>query len=124
MATQESVTRITGVAGADLSAVANIYKFVEGNQNSVTIANADTDFAMGILQSLNVAGAPVDVAIDGISKLRVSGIIAAEARIAPDTDGRGKAAVAGDQVRAILMEASTAANDLVACRLVDGGLLA
>lgn len=119
MATQESLTIISAIAGADLSAVANVYKFVEGNQNSATLCNADTDIAMGILQGPNVQGAPVPVATHGISKLRVSGPIAAEARIAPDTDGRGKTAAAGDQVRAIAMEAATGANDLIAVRLVD-----
>jgi hypothetical protein len=120
MATQEAVKRITCLAGADLSAAANIYKIVEGNQNSVTLANADTDIHLGILESLNIQGAPVDIAIAGVAKIRVSGIISAGVLIAADTDGRGKAAASGDRYIGVLMEASTAANDIVSILIAPG----
>jgi hypothetical protein len=120
MATKEAVKRITCLAGADLSAAANYCKIVEGDQNSVTLANADTDLQFGILDSLNVQGAAVDVAIGGIGKVRVSGIIAAGALVTADTDGRAKAAVSGDRYVGVLMEASTAANDIVSILIAPG----
>jgi hypothetical protein len=119
MASNEATVRVSAVAGADLSADTNIYKFVEGTRASVTLANADTDIAMGVLHSLGTSGRAVDVAIAGITKLRVAGTPGAQVRIAPDTDGRGKLAAAGDQVRAITLEAATADNDLISVRLVD-----
>jgi hypothetical protein len=120
MATQEAVKRISCNAGADLSAPANIYKFVEGNQNSVTLANADTDIIMGVLESLGIQGQAVSIAVEGVAKVRVSAVMAAETLVTADTDGRARAAVSGDRYRGVLMEASTAINDIVAVRLVDG----
>jgi hypothetical protein len=120
MATQEAVKRISCNAGADLSAAANIYKFVEGNQNSVTLANADTDIIMGVLESLGIQGQAVSIAVEGVAKVRVSAVMAAETLVTADTDGRARAAVSGDRYRGVLMEASTAINDIVAVRLVDG----
>jgi hypothetical protein len=120
MATQEAVKRISCNAGADLSAAANIYKFVEGNQNSVTLANADTDIIMGVLESQGIQGQAVSIAVEGVAKVRVSAVMAAETLVTADTDGRARAAVSGDRYRGVLMEASTAINDIVAVRLVDG----
>jgi hypothetical protein len=123
MATQEDVQNISCKAGADLSAVSNLYKFVEGGQDSVTIANAATDTITGVLQSLNPQGYVVAVAYRGLPKVRASAAFAVGAFLTSAADGRAVAAATGNRYRAVAMEAALAANDLVTVRLVDGNNL-
>jgi hypothetical protein len=64
-------------AGADLSAAANQYKFVEvDSSGNVSVCNAVTDRPIGVLQNRPKQGEAAEVTISGITKLQADAALA------------------------------------------------
>lgn len=61
----------TFIAGADLSAAANQYKFVKLNSNAkeVVLASGTTDNVVGVLQDTPALGEACEVVIFGVTKV-------------------------------------------------------
>ena len=88
MAIEERLEQVTAVAGADLSAAANLFKAVKLDTNGdVVLCSAITDVTFGILQDLATAGHAVPVAVGGICKAKAGATIAAGAPVACKADG-------------------------------------
>jgi len=71
MAYEEATIAVTMVAGADLSGVANQYKFVKLNSTAdqVVLATAITDDVFGVLQDTPQLGEACEVVIFGVTKV-------------------------------------------------------
>lgn len=85
-------------AGADLSAVANQFKFVELNSGGdVTVCNAVTDTPIGVLQNRPKSGEMAEVRVFGPTKLQADAALATPgAIIGTSADGQADAKALGD----------------------------
>lgn len=109
----------TFVAGADLSAAANQYKFVEQDSAGlVTVCNAATDKPVGILQNKPKSGEAATVRVTGISKVQADAALTVDTLIGPSADGQADAKVLGTDVTEFVvgrvLQAAAAAGDIVA----------
>jgi hypothetical protein len=113
MSQQQNTQCITLKAGADLSA--GQYRFVEiSAARTVTIANAITDIALGVLQNDPAAAdLPASIAINGTTKVLSGAAITAGARVSPTADGRAQASVSTQFPRGIALETAAGANEVI-----------
>ena len=105
------------VAGADLSAAANQYKFVEiTGAGTVNVCNAATDRPVGVLQNRPLAGQPAEIVAIGITKLQADAALSAGAIIGTSADGQADAKVPGtdltEYVVGTIIEGTTAAGGI------------
>lgn len=85
-------------AGADLSAAANQYKFVELNSGGdVTVCNAATDTPIGVLQNRPRLGEMAEVRIFGPTKVQADAALATPGTlIGTSADGQADAKTLAD----------------------------
>lgn len=82
---------ITLPAGADLSAAANQYKFVEiTTAGKVTVANAAGEKVVGVLQNKPKSDEPATVCVWGVTKVRADETLDEGDLIATSADGEAK----------------------------------
>jgi hypothetical protein len=110
-------------AGADLSAAANQYKFVEvDSSGNVTVCNAATDRPVGVLQNRPKSGEAAEVVIAGITKLQADAALTIGTLIGTSADGQADAKTLGDAgtefVVGMALSASGAAAEIITA-LVD-----
>lgn len=99
---QQPIKLVGAVAGADLSAQSNQYKFVKynGTGSQVVLCAALTDIPCGVLQGpapTSAVGQPVEVVAVGQTKVQSDGatITAAGQTIGTTASGQARANVAG-----------------------------
>ncbi len=92
---EESMKRVTGLAGADLSA--SQYCFVKINSSKQLALCGSGDYAYGILQDKpSAAGRAAEVCIGGTSKVLFGGTVVAGQPVVSDANGKAVAAGSGD----------------------------
>ncbi|MCL4715471.1 MAG: hypothetical protein KJZ75_11220 [Hyphomonadaceae bacterium] len=92
MAGEANLVCITRIAGADLSA--KQYTAVKQNSSGQVVAAGAGEKALGILQNKPTSGQAATVAVGGVSKWIAGGVVAPDAEVAADADGKAKTAVA------------------------------
>lgn len=113
MGYEESLQSITLPAAADLSLYQ--YRFVKINSSGQAALCGDGEAPDGILQNKpSAAGQAATVGISGVSKLVLSGVIAAGTEVASDANGKGTTATTGDVIGGKNIEAAAADGDIVA----------
>jgi len=125
MATQNWGIDLTFLAGEDLSS--HQYRFVHlADDNTVDLVDSGTEYPIGILQNEPVSGEMAVVRVIGISKLvtndaaAVGAVLKAEYVGATD-NGKGEAADASvDIIRAIVLKATGAQDDIATVLLATG----
>jgi hypothetical protein len=106
-------------AGADLSAAANLYKFVKFSSGKIDVCSSATDIPVGVLQNRPSLGMGAEVLVFGISKVRSDANLAQGDLIGTAADGEALALVAGTDttkyvVGRVLFDTSGAAGDYTA----------
>lgn len=95
----QQIPLVGAVAGADLSAAANQYKFVKYSAApAVVLCSAVTDKPCGVLQApaaSSALGEAVDVVALGMTKLQGDGVATVGDDVGPNADGRAVANVWG-----------------------------
>lgn len=104
MAYEGPMTCIPGlVAGADLSAAGNQYKFVKlSAAQTVVLCAATTDKPIGILQNTPASGAAATVACSGVSKVQGDADLAFGNSVGTSADGQAAAYAAADTTKYIV----------------------
>jgi len=104
MAYEGPMTCIPGlVAGADLSAAANQYKFVKlSAAQTVVLCAAVTDKPIGILQNTPASGAAATVACAGVSKVQGDVDLAFGNSVGTSADGQAAVYAAADTTKYIV----------------------
>lgn len=120
MAYEEALKSITRVAGADLTAAQ--YRFVKGNgANGVIRCGTAGEKALGVLQNDPIQGEAATVAIDtSTTKVVAGGVIAQDAEVTTDNEGRAVAAAAGNFVLGTAQIAAGAAGEIISVLLQRG----
>lgn len=83
------------LAGADLSAAANQFKFVKLSAGKLVICTAVTDKPLGVLQNTPKADQPCEVTVIGLTKLQGDGNLAVDDLIGTSADGQADAKIPG-----------------------------
>lgn len=122
MAAEKHVLTTTFTAGADLSAIGNLYKFVKiASAGTVTVCDGATDIPIGVLQSLAPSGKAVAVCMLGISKIQADADLAIGNLVGTSADGQADAkTVASDSTEyavGVCLENTGAAGDYTMCSL-------
>ncbi len=99
MAYEEGLVAISRVAGADLSAAANVYKGVKDSANGLVAFAAATDRPAGVLQKpLPKSGETARLGVSGISKVKLGGTVANGDTIQFNATGLGIVAAIGGYI--------------------------
>ena len=115
MASEAILRKIPGLsASADLSAKQFHAVKMSGNH---TVVDADAgELAVGVLQNDPLSGQAAEVACEGVSKVKLSAIVTAGAKLASDANGAFEVAGSGDHVVAIALEGG-AVGDVISALL-------
>ena len=123
MAYQQAQTNITLKAGADLSAKQYFFVKIDANGDVVLAGNGEN--AIGVLQNAPASGEAANIAVAGVSKViigdttsLVSGVV-----ISSDANGKATLGVSTDFALAILIEDTTANDDVVSCLIQKTGAI-
>ena len=123
MAYQQAQTNITLKAGADLSAKQYFFVKIDANGDAVLAGNGEN--AIGVLQNAPASGEAANIAVAGVSKVIIgdttsldSGVV-----ISSDADGKATIGVSTDFALAILIEDTTANDDVVSCLIQKTGAI-
>jgi hypothetical protein len=123
MAYQQAQTNITLKAGADLSAKQYFFVKIDANGDVVLAGNGEN--AIGVLQNAPASGEAANIAVAGVSKVIIgdttsldSGVV-----ISSDADGKATLGVSTDFALAILIEDTTANDDVVSCLIQKTGAI-
>lgn len=85
--------------------------------DTIALTAADTDVPVGVTREDIVDGANGDLAIRGQVRVIASGAISADVKLAPDANGKVKAAASGDTVVGTSKDAATADGDIILAEL-------
>lgn len=110
--------------GKNLCVIAND---IDANgPDSIAISTGDTNRIRGVTMEAIPNGANGNIAKSGKKHVVASGAIAADARIAPDADGKVKAAVSGDRSFGRALETAADDGDIILAEIncVDPDLIA
>lgn len=110
MATEIPIINASYIAGADLSAESNLWKFVKrnGTGRQVVLCSAVTDKPCGVLQTLATSGNVVTVMMLGQSKISGDANLAQGNMIGTSADGQAAAYAFGtDTTKYIVGEVVT-----------------
>lgn len=116
MATEGARILVPGlIAGADLSAAANQYKFVELTAAyTVNICDATTDRVIGVLQNRPKSGEAAEVCVFGLTKVNSDAALSVGNQIGTAADGQAAAYAPGSDttkyIVGVVVEASGAAG--------------
>lgn len=100
----------SAAAGADLSAEANLGKFVKLSAGTVVLCDTAGEKAIGVLANLPELGQPAEVHCGRVTKIRGGASLSAMALVKTDTAGKAAAAVLG---RTDTSDAGAAADPLL-----------
>lgn len=125
MSNDASVVSITLQAGSNLSAAANLYKFVklssDGQIDVISSAGAD---AIGVLYNdPNAAGKAAQVAVAGVVKIQAGATIDEGVKIQSADDGQADVAASGDHVLGVALTAGVD-GDIISMLLISHHILA
>lgn len=121
MSVANSQVHIPFRAGADLSAAANLYKFVKvSGESEVNIANA-TDVAIGVLQNRPQLGEGADVVVGGRTQAVAGAAIADGQQITCNASGQAIVATTGEPIFGIALTTVANAGEIVDVLLGYGG---
>lgn len=104
-------------SGADIGKYLVVKLDAANAPNALALTAADTDVAIGVTMELIKNGYNGDVLTRGRHRVTASGAIAAGVKIAPDANGKVKAAAAGDTVIGTSEDAATADGDIISAEL-------
>lgn len=93
-----------------------------GTAPTVTVASANTDVVVGILQNDPLSGAAADVAIGGVSKAVSGASFSIGAGLMADTSGRVIAQTGVNNLIGYALGQSTAANQIVPIQIAPAYL--
>ncbi len=119
MSYYESVTRISLLASADMSA--NMYKFVTMTSTGFALNTLAGGPCLGVLDinDADALGKRGSIAIAGVTKVEASAAIAVGAQVASTALGLAVTAGAEDFAQGFALEAAAAAGDIIAVLLSD-----
>ena len=123
MAYQQAQTNITLKAGADLSAKQYFFVKIDANGDAVLAGNGQN--AIGILQNAPTEGEAANIAVAGVSKVIIGDTTSLDSGVVISSDANGKATlgVSTDFALAILIEDTTANDDVVSCLIQKTGAI-
>jgi hypothetical protein len=123
MAYQQAQTNITLKAGADLSAKQYFFVKIDANGDAVLAGNGQN--AIGILQNAPASGEAANIAVAGVSKVIIGDTTSLDSGVVISSDANGKATlgVSTDFALAILIEDTTANDDVVSCLIQKTGAI-
>jgi hypothetical protein len=126
-------------AGADLSAAANLGKYVKMSTTTVVLCDTAGEASIGVLANLPALGDPAEVHCGRVTKVRAGGVLAVGSMLKTTTAGKAAAAslsvvntadaggatdpVIGSHCMGILHEAATADGDLVTAWVAPCGAI-
>lgn len=109
----------TFIAGADLSAATNQYKFVKmnGTGQQVVLCAAATDRPIGVLQNTPPSGGAAEVVLIGRSKIQADAALNPGDLIGTSADGQADAKIIGTDVTnyavGVVFEGAAAADEII-----------
>jgi hypothetical protein len=123
MAYQQAQTNITLKAGADLSAKQYFFVKIDANGDAVLAGNGEN--AIGVLQNAPASGEAANIAVAGVSKVIIGDTTSLDSGVVISSDANGKATlgVSTDFALAILIEDTTANDDVVSCLIQKTGAI-
>ena len=123
MAYQQAQTNITLKAGADLSAKQYLFVKIDANGDAVLAGNGEN--AIGVLQNAPASGEAANIAVAGVSKVIIGDTTSLDSGVVISSDANGKATlgVSTDFALAILIEDTTANDDVVSCLIQKTGAI-
>ena len=123
MAYQQAQTNITLKAGADLSAKQYFFVKIDGDGDVVLAGNGEN--AIGVLQNAPASGEAANIAVAGVSKVIIGDTTSLDSGVVISSDANGKATlgVSTDFALAILIEDTTANDDVVSCLIQKTGAI-
>ena len=123
MAYQQAQTNITLKAGADLSAKQYFFVKIDANGDAVLAGNGEN--AIGVLQNAPASGEAANIAVAGVSKVIIGDTTSLDSVVVISSDANGKATlgVSTDFALAILIEDTTANDDVVSCLIQKTGAI-
>ena len=123
MAYQQAQTNITLKAGADLSAKQYFFVKIDANGDAVLAGNGEN--AIGVLQNAPASGEAANIAVAGVSKVIIGDTTSLDSGVGISSDANGKATlgVSTDFALAILIEDTTANDDVVSCLIQKTGAI-
>lgn len=123
MAYQQAQTNITLKAGADLSA--KQYFFVKIDTDGDVVLAGNGENAIGVLQNAPAEGEAANIAVAGVSKVIIGDTTSLDSGSVISSDANGKATlgVSTDFALAILIEDTTANDDVVSCLIQKTGAI-
>lgn len=123
MAYQQAQTNITLKAGADLSS--SQYFFVKIDTDGDVVLAGDGENAIGILQNAPAEGEAANIAVAGVSKIVIgtTGTLDSGSVISSDANGKANVGASSDFALAILIEDTTANDDVVSCLIQKTGAI-
>ena len=123
MAYQQAQTNITLKAGADLSAKQYFFVKIDANGDAVLAGNGEN--AIGVLQNAPASGEAANIAVAGVSKVIIGDTTSLDYGVVISSDANGKATlgVSTDFALAILIEDTTANDDVVSCLIQKTGAI-
>ena len=123
MAYQQAQTKITLKAGADLSS--SQYFFVKIDTDGDVVLAGNGENAIGVLQNAPAEGEAANIAVAGVSKVIIGDTTSLDSGSVISSDANGKATlgVSTDFALAILIEDTTANDDVVSCLIQKTGAI-
>lgn len=113
MAYEETIIKVSAVAGVDLSAEANRYTGVKLNASgSVIKIAALTDNPFGVLQNDPRQGQAAAIAVSGISKVKAGAVIAPGDQFSFNTSGKAIIGAVGAKIVGTAVTGGVA-NDVI-----------
>jgi len=111
-------TGVSNAPGSPVDNAGNQYRFVTVKGEHLAGRADDNDVVVGVLQNKpQVPNEAATVGIRGVSKVRVSGAVAAGTGVVSGADGRGAAAGAGNAGLGIALTSATEADELISVLL-------
>lgn len=125
MSNDASVVSITLQAGSNLSAAANLYKFVKlSSDGQIDVVSSAGGDAVGVLYNdPNAAGKAAQVAVAGVVKIQAGATIDEGVKIQSADDGQADVAASGDHVLGVALTAGDA-GDIISMLLISHHILA
>lgn len=120
MAYEGAQTNLVGVtAAADLST--HQYKLVKMSSTGIALNTTSGGICHGVLQNKpNALGQPATVTFVGVSKVKAGAAVAKGAEFMSNATGLAITATSTNRALGVVLEAATAANDIITVALYGG----
>ena len=115
---------VTLEASADLSA--HQYRFISMTAGKAAVISAAGDLADGVLQNDPVSGGAAEIVpLNGsIVKVQAGAVVAINADVTPDVDGKAITSTSTDEICGKALEASTADGEFITVLILRRGVTA